>query len=326
MVDMHHIITDGTSMGVVAREFMALYADAPEELSPLPIQYKDFSEWKKSESKRESMRKQETYWLKEFDGEIPQLNLITDYPRSQVQDFAGRAASIELTGENSRALKELAKEEDVTLYMVLLAIYNILLFKLSTQEDIIVGTPVAGRNHDDLQPLIGMFVNTLALRNYPAGEKTFPEFLKEIKKRTLEAFENQDYPLEDLAERVAADRDPGRNPLFDTMFSLQNLDFPGLEIPGLQLKPYNFETRIAKFDLCLTGFEVDDKLKFIFEFKTTLFKDETIDEFIGYFKDIVTVVAANRDIKLNNIDLSINLADSESDSDMYQEFYQDFDF
>ncbi|NIM13592.1 MAG: amino acid adenylation domain-containing protein [Candidatus Aminicenantes bacterium] len=326
MVDMHHIITDGTSMGIVVREFMALYADAAEELSPLPIQYKDFSEWKNSESVRESMRKQEAYWLKEFDGEIPLLNLITDYPRSQKQNFEGRAAGFELTGENSCALKGLAKEEDVTVYMVLLAIYNVLLSKLSTQEDIIVGTPVAGRSHTDLQPLIGMFVNTLALRNYPVGEKTFREFLKEIKKRTLEAFENQDYPFEDLAENVAADRDPGRNPLFDAMFSLQNLDIPKLEIPGLQLKPYKFETRISKFDLCLTGIEVDEKFKFIFEYKTTLFKDETIEEFIRYFKDIATVVVENRDIKLNNIDLSTDLTDSKSDSDIYQEFYEDFDF
>jgi amino acid adenylation domain-containing protein len=326
MVDMHHIITDGTSNGIAIREFMALYADAVEEFSCLPIQYKDFSEWKNSESERVSMRKQEAYWLKEFEAEPPLLNLITDYPRSLVQNFEGCTASFELTDENSCTLKELAKEENVTIYMVLLAIYNVLLSKLSTQEDIIVGTPVAGRSHADLQPLIGMFVNTLALRNYPAGEKTFREFLKEIKKRTLEAFENQDYPFENLAEIVAADRDPGRNPLFDTMFSLQNLDLPGLEIPGLQLKPYKFETRISKFDLCLYGIEVDDKLKFTFEYKTSLFKDETIDEFIRYFKDIAAVVVEDRDIKLNNIDLSINVTDSESDSDIFQELYEDFDF
>jgi amino acid adenylation domain-containing protein len=326
VVDMHHIITDGTSVGIVVREFTALYAGAVEALSPLPVQYKDFSGWKNSELERASMRKQEAYWLKEFDGEIPPLDLITDYPRGEVKNFAGRTARFELSVENSRALKELAKEEDVTIYMVLLAIYNVLLSRLSTQEDIIVGTPVAGRSHADLQPLIGMFVNTLALRNYPGGEKTFREFLGEIKKRTLEAFENQDYPFEHLAEHAAGDRDPGRNPLFDTMFSLQNLDFPGLEIPGLQLKPYKFETRTSKFDLCLTGIEAGEKLKFIFEYRTALFKHETIDEFISYFKDIAAVVVEHRDIKLKDIDLSVNLTASRSDSDIYQEFYEDFDF
>jgi tyrocidine synthetase-3 len=326
MVDMHHIITDGTSTGIIIREFMAFYSDTGEDLPPLRIQYKDFSEWRNSELERESTGKQEYYWLKEFQKEIPLLDLFTDYPRGRTQDFEGKILSFKLTGEESAALKSLAKEEDATVYMVLLAVYTILLSKLSGQEDIVVGTPVSGRDHADLQNVVGMFVNTLALRNYPGGQKTFREFLKEIKRRTLAAFENQDYPFEELAEKVASVRDSSRNPLFDVMFTLRNLDFPELEIPGLRLKPYPYETGISKFDLTLTGIEGDDRFRFIFEYRTGLFKEETIDEFINYFKDITTCVLENRDIKLENIEISIDLSDLGRDSDTYNEVREDFEF
>jgi amino acid adenylation domain-containing protein len=326
MVDMHHIITDGTSTGIIVKEFMAFYSYAGEVLPPLRIQYKDFSEWRNSELQRKSLSRQEAYWLKEFEGEIPLLDLITDYPRTHERNFEGHVIGFELSGEHSLTLKNLAKEENVTAYMVLLAIYNILLSKLSGQEEIIVGTPVSGRSHVDLEPLIGMFVNTLALMNYPGAEKTFRDFLKEIRARTLEAFENQYYPFEELVEKVSIDRDPNRNPLFDAMFALQNLDSPGLEIPGLRLKPYEFETREAKFDLCLTGMESGDKFRFIFEYRTGLFKEETIDEFINYFKDITACVLENRDIRLSDIEISIDLLSSDTDSDIYREVYEDFDF
>jgi len=132
-----------------------------------------------------------------------------------------------------------------TLYMVLLSLLNVLLSKISGQEDIVVGSPVAGRRHFDLEYVIGVFVNTLALRNYPFGEKTFDVFLREVKARILEAQENQDYPFEDLVEKAAVKRDAGRNPLFDVMFVLQNVDFPEIEITGLKLTPYDYERRIS---------------------------------------------------------------------------------
>jgi amino acid adenylation domain-containing protein len=330
MVDMHHIITDGTSSGIVAREFMSFYSDTAGDLAPLPVQYKDFAVWLNSGPMVQAIKKQEAFWLEELSGQIPQLNLVTDFPRGKSPNYEGDVVIRELSLERSRAVKGLAKAEDVTVYMVLLALCNVLLSRLSGQEDILVGTPVAGRGHADLQPLIGMFVNTLVLRNYPGAERPFGDFLQEVKKRTLAAFENQDYPLEDLVEKVAAKRDSGRNPLFDVMFSMQNLDIPEVVIPGLRLTPYGHESLIAKFDLTLSVIEHEDKFAFIFEYRTSLFKKETIEEFANYFDDIIASVLENKDAALGDIDISIDLidldADSYQDSRVDQEIYEDFDF
>ncbi len=332
-IDMHHIITDGSSMGIFVREFMALQTD--EALPPLRTRYKDFSAWMNSKSMKESIKKQEQYWLKEFAGEVPLLRLYTDegdlYRHSQSSSpeqwsLEGKRMSFELDSTAAGGLKELAKEEGMTLYMVLMAIYNILLFKLSGQEDIVVGTVTAGRSHPDLQPVIGMFVNTLALRNYPRREATFSEFLKEVKAGTLEAFENQAYPFEELAEKVTADRDSRRNPLFDVMFILQNLDIPEVQIPGLTLRPYTYENVESKFDLSLFGFEEDNKLVFSFEYRTARFNEGIISEFVGYFKDIIAAVLENKEIKLVDIELSSDFSDSRLETDVFQEFSGDFGF
>jgi tyrocidine synthetase-3 len=327
MVDMHHIITDGGSMGILIHEFMKLYSftDADEKLPPLPIQYKDFSGWLNSEQQGTLIREQEAYWLSEFEGEIPILDLLTDYPGGRERNFAGGVLNYKLGEKETCDLRQLAKEEDVTIYMLLLAIYNVLLSMLSNQEEIIVGTPTAGRRHADLQPLIGMFVNTLALRNYPGENKTFREFLKEIKERTLAAFENQDYPFEDLAEKVADNRDASRNPLFDVMFTMQNLGLPEPEIPGMRLKPYDYETPVSKFDLTLTGIETGDHIDFRFGYRTSLFKEETIVDFANYYKGIIAAVLEDRDVKLSQIDLS-GLLEVNVDETITQEIDGEFEF
>ena len=148
------------------------------------------------------------------------LKLQTESSSSRVHSAS---TALELGNQETRELKKLAEEKNATLYMVLLSIYNILLAKISGQEDIIIGTAIAGRRHADLHFLIGMFVNTLIMRNYPAGDKTFGEFLVEVKERTLQAFENQDYPFEELVDRLAINRDTSRNPVFDVMLVLQNM-------------------------------------------------------------------------------------------------------
>ena len=146
-------------------------------------------------------------------------------------------------------LRRLVEETDTTLYMVLLAAYKVMLYQYTRQQDLIVGTPVAGRGHADLERVMGMFVNTLALRSHPSGEKTFAAFLEEVKQHTLEAFDHQDYPFEMLVEKLDLSRDASHNPLFDTMFVLQNMETQRLELPGLRVSPYEIGNRIAKFDL-----------------------------------------------------------------------------
>ncbi|MCP5102966.1 MAG: hypothetical protein GY950_06295, partial [bacterium] len=166
----------------------------------------------------------------------------------------------ELEAAETDALRALAKSERITLFMVLSSIFSILLSKLSGQEDIVTGSPSAGRGHGDLDNIIGMFVNTLALRNYPSGDKVFREFLKELEKRVLAAFENQDYQFEELVDRVVVNRDPGRNPLFDVVFAFENMESEGGEPHGLKLNLRRFESGTSKFDMTFFVKEVTEGL------------------------------------------------------------------
>jgi tyrocidine synthetase-3 len=252
---------------------------------------------------KESIEQQKKYWLREFGGEIPVLNLPCDFPRPVVQGFEGRILNLEMDKETILGLKAHALEEGTTFFMVLLTAYNILLQKLSSQEDILVGTPIAGRSHADLEHIVGMFVNTLVLRNFPGGEKSFKEFLDEIKARTLEVFENQDYPYEELVENVALVRDTARNPLFDTMFILQNVDIPEIVIPGLTLKPHDYDFGISRFDLTLQCFELEEKLLCSFQYSTKLFKEATIERFINYFRSIISIIVENPQIKISDMEI-----------------------
>ncbi|MCP5108987.1 MAG: amino acid adenylation domain-containing protein, partial [bacterium] len=301
VVDMHHIASDGISIGLIVKELMAFYNG--EGLQDIGITYKDFSEWQNSREVKEARKQQENYWLKEFANEIPVLNLPEDFPRPAIQGFEGGLVTFEIEEMHTTALKTLALDEGATLFMLLLASFNILLSKLSGQEDIVVGTPVAGRRHSDLENIIGMFVNTLALRNFPNREKTVKQFLNEIKNRALKVFENQDYQYEDLVERVNVTRDAGRNPLFDTMFGLQNFDIPEVEFVGETIKPYPYEQDISRFDLSLFASEMGGVLACNLEYSTNLFKPATIERFINYFKKIIRVVIDNPAIEISGIEI-----------------------
>jgi len=301
VVDMHHIISDGMSATLLLQDFMTLYSG--KELLEMRLQYKDYSWWQLQEKGKSKIQKQSQFWKKEFQEKIPVLELPIDNPRPAVQKFEGSIVHFVIDKEPSDLLKSLASNEGATLYMVLLAIYTIFLSKLSNQEDIVVGTPVAGRRHWDLESIIGMFVNTLPLRSYPTGEKPFREFLAEIKKTAVNAFENQDYQYEDLVEDVVMNRDVSRNPLFDTGFQHQNLEISPLKIPGLEIKPYNCETGNSKFDLMLNAKESGEILVFSFVYSTRLFTSDTIDRFVNYFKNLVLCVLKNIDEKIGQFEI-----------------------
>jgi amino acid adenylation domain-containing protein len=300
MVDMHHIISDGISLEIFLKEFMAFYAG--EKLPAVELRYKDYSEWQNSSIEREEIMKQGEYWRKQFETGIPVLDLPTDYVRPAIWGFKGNRIHFEISSEQTAALNRLALREGGTLYMVLLAAYNTFLAKVSNREDIVVGTPAAGRNHTDLEPIIGVFVNTLALRNYPAGEKTFIGFLRQIKERTLGAFENQEYQYEELVEKTAVNRNVGRNPLFDVMFVMQEMNACGVEVHGLKLLPFNYEKDTSLFDLILYV-ELAESLRFAFEYSTELFKKETVERFTGYFKKILLKAVEDPGIKISEIEI-----------------------
>jgi amino acid adenylation domain-containing protein len=306
MVDMHHIATDGVSHGILVEDFVSLYRG--DELPYLRLQYKDYAEWQQSPAVAEIFKQQEAYWLKQFEGDVPVLNLPADYSRPAIQSFAGKEIFFGLTNEETKALNEMARSEGGTLFMVILALFNVFLAKVGSQEDIVVGTPIAGRRHADLERIIGMFINTLALRNYPTGEKTFKQFLGELKERTLESFENQDYLYEDLVDKAPLERDMSRNPMFDVLFELINVPAVSLEITpeemrGLTLRPHPHENKTSKFDLILDAVERDGRLNFSFNYCIKLFRDETVHRLIRYFKNVITAVSENPEIRISAIEI-----------------------
>ncbi|HLP59347.1 MAG TPA: condensation domain-containing protein, partial [Candidatus Deferrimicrobium sp.] len=311
LVDLHHIITDGRSQQVLAQDFAALYKG--EVLSPLRIQYKDFAHWQKSDKIKEKIRQQEKFWLAELAGDLPVLEIPTDYPRPAIQSFAGDHLGFSF--ENIQALVEYARNRGVTLYMILLAVVNILLARLSGLEDIIIGTPVTGRTHPDLEKIIGMFVNTLALRNFPNGEKSFSHFLEELKEKSLQAFENQDYPFEELVQKIVVARDTGRNPLFDVMFALQNLDDPGTRENTGKSGEFGPALQTTKFDLSINAMETGQGLNISFQYGINLYKKETIQRFMVYFNNILSGVLNRPVIKINEIDL---LSEAEKNLLLYE--------
>ncbi|NIM17870.1 MAG: amino acid adenylation domain-containing protein, partial [Candidatus Aminicenantes bacterium] len=305
MVDMHHIISDGTSVELLTREFTALYkgSESKQDLPVIKLRYKDYSGWHPRDKGRESLKKQREYWLKEFAGEIPLLNLPADYPRPGIQSFEGRTRGFSLSTASTEALRKIGVEEGATLFMVLLAVTNIFLSRMSGQEDIVIGSPIAGRRHGELEPIIGMFVNTLALRNFPKGNKTVKEFLADLKKHALWAYENQDYQYEDLVEEVNVNRDASRNPLFDTAFSLQRIDIGRWQLPGLRIETYPFDNGISKFDLTFFSIESEQDVSFLLEYCTKLFKENTIDRFISYYKNVVSAITADPGKKISEIEV-----------------------
>ncbi|WP_121692597.1 non-ribosomal peptide synthetase [Bacillus velezensis] len=315
LTDMHHIISDGVSVNTLIKEFGELYAG--RSLAPMRLQYKDYAVWQRSFQEKEGYQKQEAYWLKRLEGELPVLELPADKPRPAVRSFAGGSVSCTLDAETASGLHRIARDHGSTLYMVLLAAYNTLLARLSGQEDIIVGSPIAGRPHKDLEPILGMFVNTLAIRTEPKGDKRFTDYLAEVRQAALEAYEHQDYPFEELVERLGVQRDMSRNPLFDAMFVLQNMERESLVLNKLHLtQAADTSHKTAKFDATLYASEGSDgSISFDFELNTDIYQKQTIEKWLSYFTRILTKVIENQAIPLGDIHV---LDDAETNRVIYQ--------
>lgn len=309
VIDMHHIITDGISHGILINELIAFYQD--ETIAPLELTYKDYSEWQQSDQQQFVQQQQRNFWLENF-AEMPALlELPIDFNRPLVALHEGARTHFKLDFEESKALRELAAAEEVTLFMLLLAINNVLLGKLGNQEDIVIGVPGAGREQDELNKVIGMFVNTLALRNYPKGELTFQEFLSMVRQNTLSCFDNQAYQFDNLVNELKVPRDTGRNPLFDVMFTYEHQVETSIDIPGLRISGYESGFHVAKFELRIAAFDNKQEIEISFEYASSLFKATTIDRFITYFRKIVTAVITDRSVKLADIDIFSSTAQRE---------------
>ncbi|MDI3412142.1 condensation domain-containing protein [Bacillus sonorensis] len=238
-----------------------------------------------------------------FPVNCPFCSCLADKPRPAEQSFSGNIIETAAEPKLKQKLELLVQKSESTLYIVLLAAYQTLLSRYSGQDDIIVGSPVAGRPHASLENIAGMFVNTLPMRGRPEGHKTFREFIEEIKETALGAFEHQEVQFEALVEKLGVRRDINRNPVFDVMFALQNTEKTKLSMDGLTLSPYEQEHTIAKFDLSLFANEESGLLRFSWEYSTELFERETIERWTGHWRRLLEQVAEDPDIKLGEIDL-----------------------
>lgn len=300
IMDMHHIVFDGVSINIFIKEFTDLYNG--KELQKLKIQYKDYAVWQQEYINSNEIKNQEQYWLKAFNDELPKLTLPLDYKRPKIQNFEGNSIKFEIDSTMTQKLKNINRNTGTTLFMLLFGAYSILLSKYSLQEDIIVGTAEAGRHHADLQNLIGMFVNTIPLRTYPCGNKTFREYFEEVKNTCFDAFKNSDYQFDEIVKKLNVKREMGRNPLFDTMFILENVDSSEININGLTFKAYELKNTISKFDLLLVGEEFQDEIKFEFKYCTKLFKSKTVERLKDSYINILREIANDYEKKICEID------------------------
>src|SRR4028119_73005 len=307
LLNMHHIISDGWSFDVFFRELAAFYtafsSDKPSSLPELSIQYADFTYWQREWLKGEVLESQLNYWKQQLSSSLPILQLPIDYPRPSVQTYPGVYQSLELSLDLTEALKALSQQEGVTLFMTLLAAFQTLLSRYSGQEDIIVGTPIAGRNHVETEGLIGFFVNSLAIRTNLSGNPSFRQLLSQVREVTLGAIDHQDLRLEKLIEELKPERDLSRSPLFQVMFVFQNTPSLPWKLPGLTITPLEVHSGTSKFDLTLALKETSEGIKGRIEYNTDLFEATTITRMLGHFQTLLEGILVNPDQRLWDLPL-----------------------
>ncbi len=289
----HHIISDGWSSQVLFREFAACYdafaRQQPLRLPELPVQYADFALWQQEWLRGEVLEAHLSFWRGQLAGELPALSLPTDRPRPAIQTFRGARHSSSLPDDLYAALKQLSRQEHVTLFMTLAAGFATLLWRYTQQTDIVIGTPIANRNRAEIEGLIGFFVNTLVLRFDLGAPLSFRELLAHVRATALAAYEHQDLPFEKLVEMLNLPRDLSRTPIFQVMFVFneEHAPFQPIELPGLTIAPLTAETQTAKFDLTLVISERADTLFAAFEYNADLFDETTIERILGHFQTLL---------------------------------------
>ncbi|MGB2960773.1 MAG: amino acid adenylation domain-containing protein, partial [Bacteroidota bacterium] len=302
---MHHIISDGWSIGVLIGELGALYkAYIAGEESPLPdlsIQYPDYAVWQRSWLQGEVLEGQLAYWKDMLQGVPPLLELPTDRPRPAMQTIRGGRKNFTLPAEQSEALASLSRNEGVTLYMTLLAGLQILLHRHSGQQDISVGTPIANRNRSETEGLIGFFVNTLVMRSDLSGVPSVREVLHRVRDIALGAYAHQDVPFEKVVDAIQPERDISHSPLFQVMFTLQNAPEEAVDLPGLRIEPVEVDTGVSRFDLTMTMVEESEGLRGSIEYNADLFDAGTIDRMVSHFQNILEVMTTSPDHSIGTI-------------------------
>ncbi len=298
--DMHHIISDGISLQILATDFIRLYNG--ESLKPIEYDYLDFVSFRKEI--KNTIDTQKNYWLDLFQSEIPRLNLQTDHKRPNNLSYRGENIKHAFNAEISARLIALAKTQDVTLNILLFSIFNVLMHKYTDNEDIVVGTVTSGRNESAFENVIGMFVNTLAIRTQINAEESYINYLLRFKKTILEALKNQDYQFDDLVEELGAIRNISNNPIFDVLFVMQNDNLSSIRLNSLRMEPIDIKRNTAKFDLEFETYIDDDgSIAVNLSYKSEIFEKKTMRKLIHNYGLIIDAVLKGKNVKIRDISL-----------------------
>ncbi|MDQ2979010.1 MAG: condensation domain-containing protein, partial [Acidobacteriota bacterium] len=306
ILTMHHIVSDGWSMGILVQELASFYEEASlgraSTLAPIPIQYADFAHWQRGWFRGDVLDRQLSYWKKQL-ANLSVLELPTDRSRPPAQSFRGARHTISFPRNLVEGLKDLSRREGATLYMTLLTAFQALLLRYTGQEDIVVGSPIAGRNRVEIEGLIGFFVNTLVMRTDLSGEPSFRQLLKRVRETTLGAYAHQDLPFEKLVEELQPERDLGQNPLFQVLFALQNAPVSSFELAGLKVTPLPTESRTTRFDLEVHLWEKPGGLTCTFVYGTDLFDAGTVVRMMGHYQTLLESAVSHPDRTVSELAL-----------------------
>jgi amino acid adenylation domain-containing protein/non-ribosomal peptide synthase protein (TIGR01720 family) len=314
VVCMHHIVSDGWSLGIFAAELSEIYAALVEgrepDLEPLPIQYADFAEWQREWFQGAELDRQLSYWKSHLAGAPAALEIPTDYPRPPIQSFAGNSVTFQMPADLSEAVNDLARAHGVTTFMLAMAAFSTFLHRYTGSTDIVLGTPIAGRNRSEIEGLIGFFVNTLVMRNDLSGDPRFTELIERARDVALAAYAHQDLPFEKLVEELKPPRDLSHSPLFQVAFGFQNTPTPEFDLTGLGIDLPDLEDTSAKFDLSMDMVETDEGLAGSLNYATALFERRTIEEMIVHLTVLLQSIVDDPDAHLSELRI---LTDEEKD-------------
>jgi len=299
VMDAHHIVVDGVSVVVLVKELMKFYEN--EELPPLAVTYPDYADWYNRKLERGDFAPQEAFWLERLQGELPVLNMTTDFPRPANKKYQGEKIFADIGKATAERLKALADEQGVTFFALLMAAFKTLLARYTGQEEIVIGSPFANRTHPDVDSMIGMFINTLPLRTYPGRDKQFRDYLQEVNEMLLSANDNQNYPFEKMVEKLGIARDGSRNPIYDVVFAYFVEEFL-FDTAELSIKRYDYDAKEAHFDMLFYVFENQQGLSMYLEYDRNLYKQGSAQRLVDHFVSLLGVLVNSLNGTLSEID------------------------
>ncbi|MBU8797509.1 non-ribosomal peptide synthetase [Virgibacillus pantothenticus] len=327
IVDMHHIISDGVSQEIIINDFSKLYAN--EWLPNLRIQYKDYAAWQQKSASLELIKKQERYWLDLYQKGVQPLNIPTDFQRTNILDARGGTITATINKEVSNKIKELALANETTTFVLLFAAFNILLFRYTGQQELVVGTPIAGRTHADTENIIGMFVNILPIKNSITENSTIKELINHVNTNCVHAFENQSFQFEELISQLNIKREVNRTPLIDVLFSKLFSPDKSLNLGDLVISPYVTDKKIVKFDMSMSVSDEEEEMEIYLDYKKSLFHEETMQRFVNYYLTILSQIISNLNVRVGRINLLTTEGTSDFDGKRKKSLTSkevDFDF